>query len=143
MKIRRSIEAAAATVGLAAMGALAVPAIASAHNAPHTLKLTAVTVKSITFTETTFAEQQTDVSAGKTIGFSVVYVTQTGPSSGTVNVALDITGGLLYGKVTSTNKGKTSSGNVTGGTGAFKGATGTITANAISSTKMAITIIYS
>ena len=36
-----------------------------------------------------------------------------------------------------------SKGKVTGGTGAFKGATGTITAKNISSTKTAVTITYS
>jgi hypothetical protein len=58
-------------------------------------------------------------------------------------VALDIKGGFLYGVVTTTDGGKTFSGKLTGGTGAFKGATGTITAKAITSTKTAVTIIYS
>jgi hypothetical protein len=60
-----------------------------------------------------------------------------------VTLALDVKGGFLYGVVTTTDGGKTFSGKVTGGTGAFKGATGTITGKAISSTKTAITIIYS
>jgi hypothetical protein len=82
-------------------------------------------------------------SPGKTIGFDDVYVTLMGTNTATANVALDVKGGFLYGVVTTTDGGKTFSGKVTGGTGAFKGATGTITGKVISSTKTAITIIYS
>jgi len=60
-----------------------------------------------------------------------------------VNAAFDLKGGLLYATAATTNGGKTFKGKVTGGTGAFKGATGTITAKTISSKKTAITIIYS
>jgi hypothetical protein len=143
MKVRRSIVAAGAAVVLGTTGALVLPAVASAHNASHTLKFTAVTKSRVTFTSTTFGMQETDVSStGKTIGFDDVYITITG-STATANVAVDVKGGFLYGVVTSTNGGKTFSGKVTGGTGAFKGATGTIAGKAISSTKTAVTIIYS
>jgi hypothetical protein len=107
--------------------------VASAHNTSTTLKLTAMTVKSHPFTNTISGLQETDLnSAGKTIGFDEMYITITGKSSGTANVTFDITGGFLYGAVTATNAGKT-----------FKGATGTITAKAMSSNKTAVTIIYS
>jgi hypothetical protein len=120
------------------------PAVASAHNASHTLKFTPVTVKGTRFTSTTFGNQETDVnSTGKTIGFDDVYFTLTGPSSAAANVAVDTTDGFLYAVATSTNGGKTFTGTVTGGTGAFKGATGTVTAQHISSTKTAVTIVYS
>ena len=117
--------------------------MASVHSASHTLKFTAVTVNSAAFTKTSFGEQQNAVnSKGKLIGFSVVYITLTGKTSATLYAALDTTGGFLYATLTSTNLGKTSSGTVTGGTGAFKGATGTVTAKTISSTKTAVAIIY-
>jgi hypothetical protein len=103
-----------------------------------------VTVKATKFTSTTFGNQETDVnSTGKTIGFDDVYFTLTGASSATANVAVDTTGGFLYAVASSTNGGKTFSGTVTGGTGAFKGATGTVTAKFINSTKEAVTIVYS
>ena len=51
--------------------------------------------------------------------------------------------GFLYGTFTTTNGGKTLTGTVTGGTGAFNEATGTITGKAITSNKTAITITYS
>jgi hypothetical protein len=143
MKVRRSIAAAGAAVVLSTAGALVLPAVAGAHTASHTLKFTAVTKSRVTFTSTTFGMQETDVnSTGKTIGFDDVYITITG-STATANVAVDVTGGFLYGVVTSTDGGKTFSGKVTGGTGAFKGATGTIAGKAITSTKTAVTIIYS
>ena len=144
MKIRTSIASAVAAVVLGTTGALVLPAVASAHSASTTLKFTAVTKARVTFTSTTFGGQETDVnSTGKTIGFDDVYLTVTGKSSLMLNVALDTKGGFLYGVATSTNGGKTFSGTVTGGTGAFKGATGTITATAISGTKTAVTIVYS
>ena len=143
MRIRRSITAAAAALVLSGTGALVLPAVASAHSASHTLKFTAVTKSRVTFTSSTFGMQETDVSStGKTIGFDDVYITVTG-STATANVAVDVKGGFLYGVVTSTDGGKTFTGKVTGGTGAFKGATGTITGKAITSTKTAVTIIYS
>jgi hypothetical protein len=144
MKIRRSIAAAGAAVVLGTTGALVLPAVAGAHTAATTLKFTAEANKHVTFTRSTLGMQETDVnSTGKTIGFDDVYIKITGASSATANVALDIKGGFLYGVVTTTNMGKTFTGKVTGGTGAFKGATGTITGKAISSTKTAITIVYS
>ena len=118
--------------------------MASAHNASTTLKFTAETKARVKFTSTTFGGQETDVnSTGKTIGFDDLHISGTSPSSFTAHVALDIKGGFLYGVVTTTNGGKTFTGKVTGGIGTFKGATGTITAKAITSNKTAVTIVYS
>ena len=144
MKVRKSIVAAGAAVVLGTSGALVLPAVAGAHTAATTLKFVAVQKAHVTFTRSTFGTQETDVnSTGKTIGFDDVYIKVTGPSTAVANVALDIKGGFLYGVVTTTNMGKTFTGKVTGGTGAFKGATGTITGKAISSTKTAVTVVYS
>lgn len=143
MKVRRSIVAAGAAIVLGTTGALALPALASAHTASTTLKFTAVTNNAVLFFSSTGGSQETDVnSTGKTIGFDVVYFTVRG-SSATVNVAFDIKGGLLYGTLTTTNGGKTFTGKVTGGTRAFRGATGTITAKTLPGHKTAITIVYS
>ena len=143
MKVRRSIVAAGAAVVLSTTGALVLPATASAHNASHTLKLTVVPVKSIRFTRTTFGAQETDHnSAGKTIGFDDVNYTVTGKTTATADVAYDVKGGFIYTAVTTTNGGRRFSGKVTGGTGAFTGATGTITIK-IARNKGAVTITYS
>jgi hypothetical protein len=143
MKVRRSIAAAAAAAVLGMTGALLLPAVASAHSISHTLKLISVEVKSVTFTKTTFGVQDTDANtAGKTIGFDDLYVTITGRNSATADVAFDFKGGFLYGTLTTSNGSTTFSGKVTGGTGAYKGAAGTITGKAIASKKSAETITY-
>ena len=143
MKVRTSIIAAGAAAVLGATGALALPAVASANSATHTLKFISVTKKSVQFTKTTIGQQDTDVNAaGKTVGFDMLYITFTSATSATVNITGDLSGGFLYGTGKESKAGF-SNGKVTGGTGAFKGATGTIAGKAISSTKTAVTIIYS
>ena len=144
MKVRRSIVAAGAAIVLATTGALALPALASVHNASTTLKFTAVTNNAVAFTSNTGGSQETDVnSTGKTIGFDDGYVRLTGKNTATVHAAIDTRGGFLYVRFSTANGGKTFTGKVTGGTGAFKGATGTIVGKAITRTKTAVTIIYS
>jgi hypothetical protein len=141
MKIRTSIATAGVAAVLAAAG-LSLPAAASAHAATQTLKFTAVSVNRIMFTRTDFGDQETDVgSKGKTIGFDDLNGRFKGPS-GRGCVVLDFKGGFLYGTIATTNVGKTFSGQVTGGTGPYNKATGTITAKATSSTKAAVTITY-
>jgi hypothetical protein len=143
MKVRTSIAATGAAVILGGTVALALPAVASAHSAAHTLKFTSVTVNTAPFTQTAEGFQDTDVnSAGKTIGFDDLYFTLTGKNTGAGTVALVVKGGLLYGTIATANGGQTFRGTVTGGTGAFTGAAGTITAKALTSTKTAVTITY-
>jgi hypothetical protein len=102
-----------------------------------------MTAKSVGFTQTAGAQQDTDVnSAGKTIGFDDLYITFTGRNTAAAGVALDIKGGFLYGTFATANAGKTWHGKVTGWTRAFTGAIGTITANAIAGHKTAVTITY-
>jgi hypothetical protein len=145
MKIRTIIAAAAAAVAVGTAGTLVVPATASAHSATHTLKFVSVLKKLVIYTKTTVAEQDTDVTrAGKTIGFDELYAAQTGKTTGKGQVAYAENGGLLYGTLILTHNGAQGHGTVTGGTGTFKGATGTIAfkpANK-SGTHAAVTITY-
>ncbi len=99
----------------------------------------------VNFTRATGAIQNTDVNtAGKTIGFDMLYFAATSPSSLAVNVTIDTKGGFLYGTFTfHPRTGVVTNGKVTGGTGAFAGATGTIKVKTISRTKHAVTITYS
>jgi hypothetical protein len=145
MKLRTSLAAAAAAVVLGSTGALVLPAVASAHSVTHTLKFTAVQKGTAGFTRATGGIQNTDVNTtGKTIGFDMLYFAATSPSSLAVNYTLDTKGGFLYGTFNINLKtGALTNGKVTGGTGAFTGATGTITAKMISNTKHAVTITYS
>ena len=74
----------------------------------------------------------------------MLYFAATSPTSVAVNATVDTKGGFLYGTFTLNLKtGAVTNGKVTGGTGAFKGATGTIKAKTISNTKHAVTITYS
>ena len=147
MKIRTSIIAAGAAVVLGTTGALVVPAVASANSATHTLKFISVTKKVVSFNKarTQIGMQDTDINAaGKTVGFDMIYVKVISATNGPANATVDTSGGMLYGTFTFNLKaGTISNGKVTGGTGAFKGATGTITAKGISKTEAAVTITYS
>ena len=148
MKLRASLAAIGATLVLGTTGALALPAVAaSAHSSTHTLKLISVTKKSLALTKTSGAQQDTDVNAaGKTVGFDMLYFPAVSGTTGTVNLTLDTTGGFLYGKLTANFKtGAITNGKVTGGTGAFAGATGTIKAKNLNAagTRTAVTITYS
>jgi hypothetical protein len=119
MKIRRSITAAGAAVVLSGTGAFLLPAMASAHTTTHTLKFTAVLSKQATFSKTTAGRAETDLNnAGKIIGFDVVCTAVTSPTTASGNLALDTSGGLLYGTLKLTSS-PVIHGTVTGGTGAF------------------------
>jgi hypothetical protein len=146
MKIRTSIAAAGAAV-LLGTGALVLPVAASANSATHTLKFISVTKKSIMFTKTSGGQQDTDVNAaGKTVGFDMLYFTVASATTGNVNITGDFSGGFLYGTGTINFKTNAfSNGKVTGGTGAFKGVTGTIKAKSLNKagTRTAVTITYS
>lgn len=144
MKVRTVIAAAAAAV-LGGTGALLIPAVASAHNSTHTLKFTSVTQRSVMFSTTTGAQQDRDMSKGKIIGFDQLYFT-VNPATGTATggATLDTNGGFMYFSLIFTLAGQAAHGKVTGGTGMFRGATGTIVARSLnrSGTRTAITITY-
>ena len=146
MKLRASLAALGAAIVLGTTGTLALPAVAaSAHSSTHTLTFISLTRKSATLTKTSGAQQDTDVNAaGKTVGFDLLYFRATSAGAGVVNIAVDTTGGFLYGTLTLNLKTSAlTNGEVTGGTGTFAGATGTIKAKDLSSTKTAVTITYS
>ena len=144
MKLRTSLTAAGAAAVLGVTGALVLPAVASAHSASTTLKFTAVQKGTVSFSKAAQGIQDTDVNAiGKTVGFDMLNVTATSPTAGSANVTVDANGGFLYGTFTINFKtGAVTNGKVTGGTGAFAGATGTIKVKTISNTKHAVTITY-
>jgi hypothetical protein len=146
MTIRTSIAAAGAAVVLAGAGAVLLPAVASAHSTTHTLKFTAETLKGGNFSKTSGGGADQDVnSAGKTIGFDVTnYGFNPTTKAESLNVALSTNGGILYGALKPSNA-LVIKGTVTGGTGTFQGATGTIVAKQLNKagTKTAVTITYS
>jgi hypothetical protein len=145
MKMRAPIAAASAAAILGA-GAFVLPAVASSTATSHTLKFISVSKKSIMLTKASGAQQNTDVSkAGKTVGFDMLYFKATSASSAALNITVDTTGGFLYGTAKISFKtGAVTDGKVTGGTGSFKGATGTIKAKNLNQagTRTAVTITY-
>jgi hypothetical protein len=145
MKVRTYIAAAGAAA-LVGTGAFLLPARARPHATTHTLKFISVTKNSVIFTKNTGGQQDTDVnSKGKTVGFDMLYFKVTSSTSAAINLTVDTKGGFLYGTGTfHFNTGKLSNGKVTGGTGAFKGATGTIAARNLNSagSRTAVTITY-
>ncbi len=146
MKLRRFIQVATATAAIATTGALALSA-ASAQSDAHTLKFISVTKNSIGFSKTTGGEQDTDVNkAGKTVGFDMLYFAQTSATTGAFRLTIDVSGGFLYGTAAFNLKtGTISDGKVTGGTGSFSGARGTLTAKNLNKrgTRTLVTITYS
>ena len=143
MKLRAIIIGTAAALG--GTGAFLLPASANPRVATHTLTFTAIQQASMTFSRTSNASSDKDVSrAGKVIGYDLVRVAfnpKTGHASG--GVTLVTAGGFLYG-VLHLTRNPVLHGTVTGGTGAFHGATGTITAKPLdhSGHRTAVTIKY-
>lgn len=145
MRIRRTFIAGFCTAALASTGGLLFSTAASAQSTAHTLAFTAVKVNTIEYSQTASAETDKDVSSGKLIGFDVLH-SNVNPTSNVVTItgAVDVQGGLIYGTLTSTTTSSVATGTVTGGTGAFKDATGTITAEENKSgSKIAVKIVYS
>jgi len=144
MKLLTSIIGAGVAAAVVAGGAFAVPALASPHAAAHTMTFISVTKASIGFGETSAGVQQTDVNkAGKVVGFDETYGVAVSASAVDNYLTLDTNGGLLYGTYTlNLVTGKISDGKVSGGTGAYKYATGTLAATAISAHKYSIKITY-
>jgi hypothetical protein len=144
MKIRASLAAISAAALLGGGAAIAVPSIASAHPVSHTLKFTSVTERSVDFSKTRSAQQDRDLNnKGQVIGFDELYFSfnlKTGVAKG--NVALVTNGGILYGVLTATQS--SIKGKVTGGTGKFKGAKGTIVAKNLNTTgtRTEVTVTY-
>jgi hypothetical protein len=145
MKLRASIAAIGTAVALGGTGALLPQTAATAHTMTHTLRFTAVQQATANFSKTIGGAADKDVNkAGKVIGYDVLrFSFNPKTNTTTIGVALDTMGGFLYGVLRESN-GPVSRGRVTGGTGIFHRAAGTITARALNKTgtKTAVTITY-
>jgi hypothetical protein len=109
------------------------------------LHFTANAQKSKGFSKTTFGQDEIDRNkAGTIIGFDVIngkFDPATHSAKGWV--AFSTRGGVLYGRLKFSN-GPITTGTVTGGTGRFKGVSGTIYGKSLNSagTRTAVTIKY-
>jgi hypothetical protein len=146
MKTRTAI-AGVAMVGLLGTSAFLLPAIASPQSSTHTLKFTSVQQKSLGFSKTHFAQLDVDFnSAHKAVGYDTlqgVFNPKTGAVK--IDVAVNTKGGFMYFHLHSTTpKGDTFAGKLTGGTGKFKHAQGSLAAKNLnkSGSRTAVTITY-
>jgi hypothetical protein len=151
MKKHMSLVAAGAASLLGA-GAFLLPAAASTHHGAqpacgctvHKLRFISVTKHDLEFSATNVAQQDTDVTkAGKTIGFddlNLSFNPKTGAGSG--NFSFDTRGGFINGTLRLSQDGAT--GKLTGGTGKYRGVTGTIVARNLNKagTRTGVTITY-
>jgi hypothetical protein len=140
MKARNS----AAALGAAALlstGGFLLPAAASPHATTHTLKFTAITLKTAVFSKTSGGEVDKSVnSKGKIIGFDEISF---GKSQRTGGLVIDTDGSFIYATLTFTPTPVTN-GTITGGTGKFKGVTGTVVGTNLNhaGTKTAVVVTY-
>ena len=132
---------AAATI--AAVTAAAVPDVAAAGPQHVTQHFTAKSSSSpLNFSKTAFALTDNDVRNGKTIGRDVLICTHTGTGASHCHVAFAQNGGLLYARFSLADKTGALKGVVTGGTGSFANANGTLTGQAVSRKAVKITLRY-
>jgi hypothetical protein len=83
-----------------------------------------------------------DVRSGKTIGRDVLSCTDTGTGTSHCHVAFAQKGGFLYAKFALTDKTGALKGTITGGTGSFAHARGTLAGQAVSKKDVTITLHY-
>ena len=146
MKNRFIVAAIATTAALGGTCAFLVPAAsASTSVASHIVSFTSVQEAVHNYSQTVTSQQDKDVNkAGKIVGFDLLYLVFN-PKSQTakLNFTAVLNGGFVYG-VASASSNPVIHGTVTGGTGAFKGAAGTIVAKNLNNagTKTAVTITY-
>ena len=146
MKPRANIAplaVAGAAAVLSGTAAFLLPAAAGANTATHTLKFTSVRQATAKFSKTVGAAQDKDVKNGTVIGYDMLrFAFNPKTNTASIGVALDTKDGFLYG-VLRESGGAVTHGKVTGGTGKYAGATGTITARSNNAaTRSAVTITY-
>ena len=152
MKHRLTIAAIATTAALGGACAFLVPAASASTDAnastdakTHTLTFTSVEEAMHNYSQMVSSQQDRDVNkAGKVTGYDVLYsVFNPKTMSAKINFTADTNGGFVYG-VASASSSPVIHGTVTGGTGVFKGAAGTILAKNLNKagTRTAVTITY-
>ena len=134
---------AAATIATATVAAAAAgPAVAAGGATTITQHFDAKSSSSpLRTTKTSFVATDNDVARGKAIGRDVLYCTGAAAGASHCRVAFAQKGGLLYAKFTISQSGALN-GTITGGTGTFAHANGTLTGQAVSQKDVKITLHY-
>ena len=146
MKHRIAIATIATAAALSGAGAVLVPAASASPSAvkSHTITFTSVEEATVNYPHSA-AQQDRDVNkAGKVIGYDVLYsVFNPKTMSAKINFTAVTNGGVVYG-VASAGASPVIHGTVTGGTGVYKGAAGTILARNLNKagTRTSVTITY-
>jgi hypothetical protein len=126
MYLTRKIAVALAAAAVTAAGTAAVVDAAAASTTSHTIRLTAVALKT-TQIKNSFTQAEKDVQRGKVTGYdSVSCVIDNTIHKAVCDGSFARATGMLYVHATVGQAGH-GAGKVTGGTRAYKGATGTIT----------------
>lgn len=143
MNVRRSLLIGA--VGAAVLGLVpASVAVASTHSASTTTLRFTATITATKSSNTGYVETGTDTRGNnRLLGWYTISCQFTSSTAANCGGAGSTLNGMIYFTFPLSTKSNTLSGKVTGGTGAYSGATGTIKGKTISSTKEAITIVIS
>jgi hypothetical protein len=140
MNVRRSLLIGA--VGATALGLVpASVAAASTHSASTTTLRFTATTTAMKSSKTAFVETGTDTQGKTLIGWFTLSCQVTSSTAAHCGGAGSALNGMIYFTFPLSTTSKTFSGKVTGGTGAYSGATGTIKGKSISSTKEAVIIV--
>jgi hypothetical protein len=140
MNVRRSLLIGA--VGATALGLVPAGLAAASTHSPSstTLKFTATTTATKS-SKTALVETGTDTQGKTLLGWYTLSCQLTSSTKGNCGGAGSALNGVIYFSFPLSTTSSTFSGKVTGGTGAYRGATGTIKGKSISSTKEAVTIV--
>ena len=148
-RTRLSLTALAAAAALGTTAAVALPAASARPLQPaahtHTLGFTSVEESQVAFSSTLSIAQDKDVNhAGKVVGYDTIrFNFNPKTQTGVIGVTVNLKGGFLYGQLVE-GSNPVFHGTVSGGSGTYRGATGTITAKSLDSNgdRTAVTITY-
>jgi hypothetical protein len=136
---RNTVVVAAAVV---AATVVAVPAVAASGTKTVTERFDAKSSSApLTVSKTALVLTDNDVNGSTTIGRDVLYCTGVGAGTSHCHVSFAQKGGVLYAQFSMSGNG-TLKGTVTGGTGSFAHAKGTLAGRAVSQKDVTITLHY-
>jgi hypothetical protein len=138
MKVRTSLALAGSAAALATAGLLGGPALASSASATHTVQFTTHIITQHPLGKNGGAELDKDTHGGKIVAYDVLdFVSAKG-----ADVSLALPGGFLYGHLTFNSKTGAVNGKITGGSGAYRGDTGTVKGVPVAKNVQNVTVKY-
>ena len=143
MNRKSSLVTGGVAAAVAAATVAAGPALAAGGTKTVTQHFDAKSSSSVlTLSKTSEAFTDNDVQNGKKLGLDLLYCTETAASTSDCHVVFAQNGGLLYATFSLADKTGVLKGAVTGGTGSFTHATGTLNGQVASQTDVQITLQY-